>query len=156
MITTTYSNKVMELFNDPFLIGFSREFDRLNAIQKTNSKVAYPPYNVLQYGEDSYALELAVAGFKSDEIDVTVKDGSLIVSGEKLQVENDDYFLYRGIATRKFTRSFALAEFMEVEKADIQDGILSITINRVVPEEKKPRQIEIIDHSANNKFKKLK
>lgn len=151
MITTTYNNKVMELFNDPFLIGFSREFDRLNAIQKTNSKVAYPPYNVLKYSDDNYALELAVAGFRKDEIDVTVKDGSLVISGEKLEVENDEYFLYRGIATRKFTRSFALGEFMEVEKADINNGILSVTINRIVPEEKKPRQIEIIDHSAKNK-----
>lgn len=152
---TTYKT-IMDVFNDPFLIGFSREFDRLNAIQKTNSKVAYPPYNVLKYSEDSYALELAVAGFDKDEIDVTVKDGSLVISGEKLQVENDDYFLYRGIATRKFTRSFALGEFMEVEKADMNNGILSVTINRIVPEEKKPRQIEIIDHSVNNKFKKLK
>lgn len=154
MITTTYNNKVMEVFNDPWLIGFGRELDRLNAIQKTNSKVAYPPYNVLKYSEDSYSLELAVAGFRKDEIDVTVKDGSLIISGEKLEVENDEYFLYRGIATRKFTRSFALGEFMEVEKADIENGILSITINRIVPEEKKPRQIEIIDHSVNNKFKR--
>jgi len=149
MVKTTYKyNTMMDVFNDPFLIGFSREFDRLNSIQKTNSKVAYPPYNVLKYSEDNYSLELAVAGFKKDEIDVTVKDGSLVISGEKLEAEVEDYFLYRGIATRKFTRSFALGEFMEVEKADIENGILSITINRVVPEEKKPRQIKIIDHSA--------
>jgi molecular chaperone IbpA len=139
---TTY-DKLANVFNDPWLIGFTREFDRLNTIQKSNSKVAYPPYNVLKYSEDSYALELAVAGFNKDEIDVTVKDGSLIISGEKLQVENDDYFLHRGIATRKFTRSFALGEFMEVEEADMDNGILSVTINRVVPEEKKPKQITI-------------
>ncbi len=139
---TTY-DKLANVFNDPWLIGFTREFDRLNTIQKSNSKVAYPPYNVLKYSEDSYALELAVAGFDKDEIDVTVKDGSLIISGEKLQVENEDYFLHRGIATRKFTRSFALGEFMEVEEADMSNGILSVTINRVVPEEKKPKQITI-------------
>lgn len=139
---TTY-DKLANVFNDPWLIGFTREFDRLNTIQKSNSKVAYPPYNVLKYDEDSYALELAVAGFDKDEIDVTVKDGSLIISGEKLQVENDDYFLHRGIATRKFTRSFALGEFMEVNEADMNNGILSVTINRVVPEEKKPKQITI-------------
>jgi molecular chaperone IbpA len=139
---TTY-DKLASVFSDPWLIGFTREFDRLNTIQKSNSKVAYPPYNVLKYSEDSYALELAVAGFSKDEVDVTVKDGSLIISGEKLQVEDDDYFLHRGIATRKFTRSFALGEFMEVEEADMNDGILSVTINRVVPEEKKPKQITI-------------
>lgn len=143
MITTTYNNKVMDLFNDPFLIGFTREFERLNAIQKNNSKVSYPPYNVLQYSEDNYSLELAVAGFKKDEIEITVKDGSLIVSGEKLEVEVEDYFLYRGIATRKFKRSFALGEFMEVEKATMDNGILSIPITRVVPEEKKPKSITI-------------
>jgi len=139
---TTY-DKLASVFSDPWLIGFTREFDRLNTIQKSNSKVAYPPYNVLKYSEDSYALELAVAGFDKDEIDVTVKDGSLIISGEKLQLENDDYFLHRGIATRKFTRSFALGEFMEVDEADMNNGILSVTINRVVPEEKKPKQITI-------------
>lgn len=136
-------NTLMDVFNDPFLIGFTREFDRLNSIQKTNSKVAYPPYNVLKYSDDSYALELAVAGFAKDEIDVTVKDGSLIISGEKLSPEVDDYFLHRGIATRKFTRSFALGEFMEVDEAEMNNGILSVTINRVVPEEKKPKQISI-------------
>lgn len=139
---TTY-DKLANVFNDPWLIGFSREFDRLNTIQKSNSKVAYPPYNVLKYDEDSYALELAVAGFKKDEIEVTVKDGSLIISGEKLSPEVEDYFLYRGIATRKFTRSFALGEFMEVDEADMNNGILSVTIKRIVPEEKKPKQITI-------------
>lgn len=151
---TTYSNKVMEVFNDPWLIGFTREFERLNSIQKTNSKVTYPPYNVLQYDEDSYSLELAVAGFAKDEIEITVKDGSLIVSGEKLAAEVDDYYLYRGIATRKFTRSFALGEFMEVGSANMDNGILSITITRVVPEDKKPRQIEIIDTNKTKKISK--
>lgn len=136
-------NTIMDVFNDPFLIGFTREFDRLNSIQKTNSKVSYPPYNVLKYDEDNYSLELAVAGFEKDEIEVTVKDGSLIISGEKLGPEVEDYFLYRGIATRKFTRSFALGEFMEVNKAKMDNGILSIPITRVIPEEKKPKQISI-------------
>ena len=136
-------NTIMDVFNDPFLIGFTREFDRLNSIQKTNSKVSYPPYNVLKFDEDEYRLELAVAGFEKDEIDVTVKDGSLIISGEQEAADEADTYLYRGIATRKFTRSFALGEFMEVSGADMQNGILSIPITRVVPEEKKPKQISI-------------
>lgn len=136
-------NTIMDVFNDPFLIGFTREFDRLNTIQKTNSKVSYPPYNVLQFSEDEFKLELAVAGFEKDEIDVTVKDGSLIISGEINTPEEESKFLYRGIANRKFTRSFALGEFMEVEAADMENGILSVSVVRVVPEEKKPKQISI-------------
>jgi molecular chaperone IbpA len=143
MITTTYNNKVMELFNDPFLIGFTREFDRLNAIQKTNSKVSYPPYNVVKFNDDEYLLDLAVAGFEKDEISVTVKDGSLIISGESNTSYDEDMYLYRGIATRKFTRSFALGEFMEVDEAEMENGILSIVIKRLVPEEKKPKAITI-------------
>lgn len=142
----TYNNTkstLMDVFSDPFLIGFTREFDRLNSVYKTNSSVSYPPYNVLKYEEDNYALELAVAGFRKDEIDITVKDGTLVVSGEKLEVEVDEYFLHRGIATRKFTRSFALGEFMEVEDATMENGILTIPIIRVVPEEKKPKAISI-------------
>jgi molecular chaperone IbpA len=139
---TTY-DKLASVFNDPWLIGFTREFDRLNTIQKTNAKVSYPPYNVLKFNEDQYSLELAVAGFEKDEIEVTVKDGSLIITGEKTTPDAEDEYLYRGIATRKFTRSFALGEFMEVEEAEMENGILTIPITRVVPEEKKPKAISI-------------
>jgi len=143
---------MMDVFNDPFLIGFSREFDRLNSLQKNNSSVSYPPYNVVRYDEDNYRLDLAVAGFSIDDLDISVKDGSLIIKGEQPEDEEQDNYVHRGIATRKFTRSFALAEHMEVKAAGMSDGILSIPIVRVVPDEKKPRQIEIIDHSANNKY----
>ena len=141
---------MMDVFNDPFLIGFTREFDRLNSIQKTNSSLSYPPYNVLKYDEDNYSLELAVAGFEDDEVSVTVKDGSLIISGEKLCPEVEEYYIHRGIATRKFTRSFALGEHMEVEDAVMSNGILSVSLARVVPEDQKPKQIPI------KKLKKLK
>lgn len=139
----TYNTKMMDIFNDPFLIGFTRELDRLSSIHKTNSSLSYPPYNVLKYDDDSYALELAVAGFKKDEIDITVKDNTLTITGEKLSPEVDEYFIHRGIATRKFTRSFALGEFMEINRAEMENGILSIRIDRIVPEEKKPKAIEI-------------
>ena len=139
---TTYEN-IAKVFIDPWLIGFSREFDRLNSIQKTNSKVSYPPYNVLQFNEDEYRLDLAVAGFDKDEISVKVEDGSLIISGEQDLDYDEDVYLYRGIATRKFTRSFALGEFMEVDGAKFENGILSVLITRVIPEEKKPKAITI-------------
>ena len=147
----TYKS-MMDVFNDPFLIGFSREFDRLSSLQKDNSSVSYPPYNVVRYDEDNYRLDLAVAGFTIEDLDISVKDGKLVIKGEQPQEDEKEQFVHRGIATRKFTRSFALAEHMEVKAAGIADGILSVPIIRVVPDEKKPRQIEIIDHSTNNKY----
>ena len=141
--STTGSSTWNSLFSDPFLIGFTREVDRLNSLSKTNSTVAYPPYNVIKFDEDTYALDLAVAGFDKSDIDISVKDNTLIIKGDKKPVDEDGEYVYRGIATRKFTRSFALGEYMEVEEANVKNGILSIYILRVVPEEKKPKQISI-------------
>lgn len=134
---------MMDVFNDPFLIGFSREFDRLSTLQKDNSSVSYPPYNVIKIDDDNYRLDLALAGFDKEDVDVSVKDGTLYIKGEKLEDEVDQNFVYRGIATRKFTRSYALAEYMEVEDAELSNGILSINVTRIIPEEKKPKSITI-------------
>lgn len=134
---------MMDVFNDPFLIGFSREFDRLSTLQKDNSSVSYPPYNVIKIDDDNYRLDLALAGFDKEDVDVSVKDGTLYIKGEKLEDEVDHNFVYRGIATRKFTRSYALAEYMEVEDAELSNGILSINVTRIIPEEKKPKSITI-------------
>jgi molecular chaperone IbpA len=134
-------NTIMDVFNDPFLIGFTREFERLSSITNANSKVSYPPYNLVKIDEDNYRLDLAVAGFSKEDLEVTVKDGALIITGNT--ADSDDEIVYRGIATRKFTRSFALGEFMEVEKAKMDNGILSIPVVRIVPDEKKPKQITI-------------
>jgi len=145
-MVTTYTkgtNTWNSLFSDPFLIGFTREVDRLNSLSKSNSTVAYPPYNVIKFDEDTYALDLAVAGFDKSDIDISVKDNTLIIKGDKKAVDEDGEYVYRGIATRKFTRSFALGEYMEVEEASVKNGILSVYILRVVPEEKKPKQISI-------------
>ena len=101
----------------------------------------YPPYNVIKQDEDTYLVELALAGFNKSEINVTVDNGNLIVKGEK---ENKDVeFKHKGIATRSFTRSFALGEYMEVTGAEFENGMLSIIIERIVPEEKKPKSIDI-------------
>ena len=134
---------MMDVFNDPFLIGFGREFDRLSTLQKDNSSVSYPPYNVIKIDDDNYRLDLALAGFDKEDVSVSVKDGTLYVKGEKLEDEVDHNFVYRGIATRKFTRSYALAEYMEVEDAELSNGILSINVTRIIPEEKKPKSITI-------------
>jgi molecular chaperone IbpA len=131
----------MDLFNDPFFIGFNRELSRLNTAHKTNSQ-AYPPYDLLKLDEDTYRLSIAVAGFTKDDINVSVDNGSLIIKGEIVEV-TDAEIVHKGIATRKFVRSFALGEYMEVTGADLKDGMLHVSIDRVVPEEKKPKTIKI-------------
>ena len=132
---------MMDLFNDPFFIGFNRELGRLNSAHKTNT-TSYPPYDLLKLDEDTYRLSLAVAGFTKEDIDVSVDNGTLIIKGEIVDVI-DAEVVHKGIASRKFTRSFALGEYMEVTGADIKDGMLHINVDRVVPEEKKPKSIKI-------------
>ena len=131
----------LDLFNDPFFIGFNRELSRLNNAHKTNT-TSYPPYDLLKLDEDTYRLSLAIAGFTKEDIDVTVDNGTLIIKGEITEIA-DAEVVHKGIASRKFTRSFALGEYMEVTGADLKDGMLHISIDRVVPEEKKPKTIKI-------------
>lgn len=136
------STFAMDLFNDPFFIGFNRELNRLNHAHKTNSQ-SYPPYDLLKLDEDTYRLSIAVAGFTKDNVDVTVDNGTLIIKGEIVDV-TDAEVVHKGIAGRKFVRSFALGEYMEVTGAELKDGMLHISIDRIVPEEKKPKTISIL------------
>ena len=131
----------MDLFNDPFFIGFNRELGRLNSAHKTNTQ-SYPPYDLLKLDEDTYRISIAVAGFSKDSIDVSVDNGTLIIKGEIVEV-TDAEVVHKGIAGRKFTRSFALGEYMEVTGAEMKDGMLHINVDRIVPEDKKPKSIKI-------------
>ena len=131
----------MDLFNDPFFIGFNRELSRLNTAHKTNSQ-SYPPYDLLKLDEDTYRLSLAIAGFTKDDLKISIDNGTLIIKGEIVEVI-DAEVVHKGIAGRKFVRSFALGEYMEVTGAEMKDGMLHINIDRVVPEEKKPKEIAI-------------
>jgi molecular chaperone IbpA len=131
----------MDLFNDPFFIGFNRELSRLNTAHKTNLQ-SYPPYDLIKLDQDTYRLSLAVAGFMKDNIDISVDNGTLIIKGEVTEV-TDAEVVHKGIAGRKFVRSFALGEYMEVTGAELKDGMLNISVDRVVPEEKKPKTIKI-------------
>jgi molecular chaperone IbpA len=140
------TNFAMDLFNDPFFIGFNKELSRLNSAYKTNSQ-SYPPYNIVKLEEDSYLVSIAVAGFSKDDIEITLEDRALLVKGE-LEDQTDGRkkypeVIHNGIAGRKFSRSFALGEYMEVTNADLKDGMLKIQIDRIVPEEKKPKTIKI-------------
>jgi molecular chaperone IbpA len=134
-------NDPWAIFNDPFFIGFNRNLTQLNNVYKTNNQ-SYPPYDLLKLDEDTYRLSLAVAGFSKDNINVSVENGSLSIKGELAEVI-DAEVVHKGIAGRKFTRTFALGEYMEVSSAELKDGMLTIDIVRVIPEEKKPKSIEI-------------
>ena len=136
MVTTT-----LDLFNDPFFIGFNRELGRLNTAHKTNSQT-YPPYDLLKLDEDTYRISLAVAGFSREDINISVDNGTLIIKGEIVEVI-DAEVVHKGIAGRKFVRSFALGEYMEVTGAEMKDGMLHINVDRIIPEDKKPKTIEI-------------
>ena len=131
----------MDLFNDPFFIGFNRELGRLNTAHKTNSQT-YPPYDLLKLDEDTYRISLAIAGFSRENIDISVDNGTLIIKGEIVEVI-DAEVVHKGIAGRKFVRSFALGEYMEVTSAELKDGMLHVHVVRIVPEDKKPKTIKI-------------
>jgi len=131
----------MDLFNDPFFIGFNRELGRLNTVHKTNSQ-SYPPYDLLKLDEDTYQISLAIAGFSKEDIDVSVDNGTLIIKGEIVEV-TDAEVVHKGIAGRRFVRSFALGEYMEVTSAELKDGMLHVHVVRIVPEDKKPKAIKI-------------
>jgi molecular chaperone IbpA len=126
-------------------VGFDRLFDMLENSNAGQTQENYPPFDLIKKGENDYCIELAVAGFRSDEIDITAQQNVLIVSGSKNEEsgEKGSDYIYRGIATRSFERRFALADHIQVRGADLKDGLLSIELVREIPEAMKPRKIDI-------------
>ena len=129
-------------------------FDRLARMVDSTlaSDVSYPPYNIEKTGEDSYRLTMAVAGFGPDDIEITAKDNTLLVSGRAGNEATKSEVLYRGIAGRAFERRFVLADHIVVEGADLQNGLLHVGLKRVVPEALKPRRIVIAGQSGAPKL----
>ena len=123
-------------------VGFDRLFDLLENGTGWQGADNYPPFDLERISEDSYRITLAVAGFQPEEIDVTAQQNLLIVTGRK-SGEDDGQYIHRGIATRAFERRFGLADFVQVKGAELKDGMLSIELVREIPEEMKPRKIEI-------------
>ena len=122
------------------VLGFDRLLNDFNRLDNTG----YPPYNVESIDEDKYQITLALAGFKRDELNITVKEGLLTIEGNKAEVESEDRkYLHRGIANRNFTRSWKLAEYVEVLDATMEDGMLYVLLERKVPEAKMPKRIDI-------------
>ncbi len=128
-------------------VGFDRLFNMLDAVgQPDNSGQTYPPYNIERTGEDAYRISMAVAGFGEDEISIEAHRNVLTVKGEKAEERSEDKeFLYRGIAARAFERRFQLADFVEVSGAQLKNGLLHIELKRNIPDEMKPRKIEIVN-----------
>ena len=131
-------------------VGFDRLLDMLENSSASQSQENYPPFDLIKLGDNDFRIELAVAGFKRDEIDITAQQNVLIVSGKKREDSEDkgsDY-IYRGIATRSFERRFALADHIQVKSADMKDGMLAIELVREIPEAMKPRKISIGEQPA--------
>jgi molecular chaperone IbpA len=128
---------MLGLLDDPF-------FNRLNQTVRTTQN-NYPPYNLIKVGQDLFILEFALAGFDKEEVSITVENNQLKVSGQRSEVEEDESvtFLHKGIAARKFSTVFNLPEYVEVESAIFSNGILEVTLEKHIPEEKKPKTIEI-------------
>ncbi|MGI8525143.1 MAG: Hsp20 family protein [Pseudolabrys sp.] len=139
-------------------IGFDRLFDLINNTQLLEDQDNYPPYNIVQTGEDTYRISLAIAGFSPDDITITAQQNLLTVAGNKAERKqsNPDYeVLYQGISARGFERRFSLEDHIEVSGASFENGLLDINLLRKIPEAMKPRRIEIAASQAakDNKAK---
>jgi len=124
------------------VVGFDRLADLLDSATAETSN-GYPPYNIERLDENAYRVEIAVAGFRPDELDIQVKENLLTVTGRKAANDEQRRFLHRGLAERNFERKFQLADYVVVTEANLADGLLSIALKRELPEALKPRRIEI-------------
>ena len=125
-------------------IGFDRLTRLVDAATRVDSaSLAYPPYNIEKTGEDAYRLTMAVAGFSEDELDITVQENTLLVTGKAKKDEDENRYLHRGIAGRAFERRFSLADHIKVTGASLDNGLLHVDLVREVPEAMKPRTIKI-------------
>ena len=127
-------------------VGFDRLAGLLETAARTSQENGWPPYNIETTGENAYRIEIAVAGFKPDELTLEVKENLLAVTGRKTandEAGTERTYLHRGLAERDFERRFQLADYVVVKGADLADGLLSIELNRELPEALKPRRIEI-------------
>ena len=142
------TSKALTLFDNfnqltPYAVGFDRVFDQLNTYVTNNAtSTGFPPYNIRKGGDYNYTIEMALAGFSKDDIEIEVAEGLLAVRSVKENDENDSN-IYRGISYRKFNRKFTLADDIVVNDASLENGMLKIDLERIVPEEKKPRLIEV-------------
>ena len=145
MVRTNLS--IFDNFNQltPYAVGFDRVFHRLNDyIENNANSTGFPPYNIQKVEDFKYEIEMAVAGFDKKDIEVEVADGVLTIrSVKETSDESDEWTLHRGISSRKFNRKFTLADDIVVNDAKLENGLLTISLEQIVPEEKKPKLIEV-------------
>ena len=131
---------------DKFFVGFDDQLNRLAKIHDdvTKNIPNYPPYNIKKTGDNNYVIELAVAGFAKQDIEIEFADDKLIIKGNTKDDESSD-FLFKGIAARNFTRTFVLDDQIEIKDAAMLNGMLKIALERIIPDHKKPKKIEVKD-----------
>jgi molecular chaperone IbpA len=146
------TSKALSIFDNlnqltPYAVGFDRVFDQLNTHARNNAtSTGFPPYNIRKGGDYTYAIEMALAGFSKNDIEIEVAEGLLTVRSIKENDETNEEYdskIYRGISYRKFNRKFTLADDIVVKDASLENGMLEITLERIVPDAKKPRIIKV-------------
>ena len=144
-MNTSRALSLLDNFNQltPYAVGFDRIFDNLSRYTTDNvQSTGFPPYNIRKEGDYNYVIEMALAGFGKEDIEVEVADGTLSVRSVKENSE-DESTVYRGISSRRFERKFTMADDIVVNGAKLENGMLTVELERVVPEEKKPRLIKV-------------
>ena len=146
------TNKALSIFNQlrPVTVGFDNVFDHFERMFDDHNfnemvNINYPPYNIVKTGKNTYDIELALAGFSKKDIDITMEDGMLNIKSvvEATKDKDEDGVIHKGIAKRYFSKSFTIADDVEVKGAELKDGLLKVSLERIVPESKKPRTIDI-------------
>ena len=145
-MVTSNALSLFDNFNKltPYAVGFDHMFDQLGRYVTDNvTSTGFPPYNIRKDGENNFVIEMALAGFNKKDIEIEVEDGTLSIRSIKEDTSEADSEIYRGIAYRKFVRKFTLADAVVVNGAKLENGMLTIDLERVIPEEKKPRTITV-------------
>ena len=146
------TNKALSIFNKlrPVTVGFDNVFDHFERMFDDHNfnemvNINYPPYNIVKTGKNTYDIELALAGFNKKDIEINMEDGMLNIKSvvEATKDKDEDGVIHKGIAKRYFSKSFTIAEDVEVKGAELKDGLLKVSLERIVPESKKPRTIDI-------------
>ena len=142
---------------DKFYVGFDEQFNRLAKMHDdiTKNIPNYPPFNIKKTGDNTYVVELAVAGFAKQDIEIELADGKMIIKGRVEDDSANENFLFKGIAARNFVRTFALEDQVEVKDAEMMNGMLKVFLERIIPEHRKPKKVEVKDAGAKKSSKQL-
>ena len=147
------TNKALSIFNQlrPVTIGFDNVFDHFERMFEDDFRALsvpnFPPYNIVKTGKNTYDVELALAGYSKKDIDVSLEEGVLTIKSikdaDEKEVEDNNGILHKGIAKRYFSKSFTIADDVEVKGAELKDGLLKVSLERIIPEHKQPKTIEV-------------